>query len=85
MKVFIQIVDTITGNCQHALIDEPIKEGFEISNAVSHLVGHVKVDWNPEYKYRNLRNKPCTKSGIISETNKIINVIYYSDKIPFKE
>lgn len=85
MKTFVQIVDTLNGNYQHALIDEPIKEGYEAANAVAHLVGHVKVDWNKSVVLENLKNSPNVMTGVISDTNKIVTIIYYSDEIPFKE
>lgn len=84
MKTFVQIVDTSNGNYQHALIDEPIKEGYEVANAVAHLVGHVKIDWNSDFIHKDLVNTPRLMTGIISETNKVVNIICYSDAIPFK-
>lgn len=85
MKTFVQIVDTSNGNYQHALIDEPIIDGYEVINAIAHLVGHIKIDWYFDLKLESLKNKPCTMTGIISETNKIVTVTYYSDEIPLKE
>ena len=80
MKVFVQIVDTSNGSCQHALIDEPVKEEHAAANAIAHLVGHVKIDWHFDLKLESIKNKPCTMIGVISETNKIVNVTYYSDE-----
>ena len=80
MKTFVQIVDTSNGNYQHALIDEPIKEGHEATNAVAHLVGHVKVDWNKPVVLEDLKNSPNVITGVISDTNKIVTVIYYSEE-----
>lgn len=80
MKTFVQIVDTLNGNCQHALIDEPIQEGYEAANAVAHLVGHVKVDWNQPLILENLKNSPNIITGVISDTNKIVTVIYYIEE-----
>lgn len=80
MKVFVQIVDTSNGNCQHALIDEPIKEGYEAANAVAHLVGHVKIDWNKPLVLEDLKNSPNVITGVISDTNKIVTVIYYTEE-----
>lgn len=81
MKVFVQIIDTSNGSCQHALIDEPVKEEHAAANAVAHLVGHVKTDWNKPIVLEDLKNSPNIMTGVISETNKIVTVVYYSDKI----
>ena len=81
MKTFVQIVDTSNGNYQHALIDEPIKEGYEAANAVAHLVGHAKIDWNKPTVLEDLKHSPNIITGVISDTNKIVTVIYYSDGI----
>ena len=78
MKTFVQIVDTSNGNYQHALIDEPIKEGYEAANAVAHLVGHVKVDWNQPLVLEDLKHSPNIMTGVISDTNKIVTIIYYT-------
>lgn len=81
MKTFVQIVDTSNGTYQHALIDEYIKEGYEAANAVAHLVGHVKIDWNKPIILEDLKNSPNIITGVISDTNKIVTVVYYSDGI----
>ena len=85
MKVFVQIVDTSNGNYQHALIDEPVKADFEVANAIAHLVGHVKVEWNSDFIHKDLVNKPRLMTGIVSETNKIINIVCYEESVSSKK
>ncbi len=63
-KVYVQIIDSRTGSYQFEMIDEPVTEGNEVSNALMHLgvtFGHVK--WSNE------------NVGIVEGTTKIVCVI----------
>lgn len=72
MKVFVQIVDTKTGIYQSGMIDEPVKPGFEIANAIGHFgVNYNSVDWI----FTQDKQHPIIKYGEIRETSKVINVI----------
>lgn len=45
-KVFVQIVDFKTDCYQFEMIQEPVKEGFEIANALGHFgIGINSIDW----------------------------------------
>ena len=74
MKVFVQIIDTSVCSFQHAVIEEPIEKGFEVKNAITHLVGQVSIEWKGHFHYDNLKNSPKVLFGYISNTNKIVNV-----------
>lgn len=64
MKVYIQIVDTLTGIYQSGMIDEPVVSGKEIDNALGHFgISYGTVNWvNPNY-------------GKVENTTKIVSVI----------
>lgn len=66
MKVYITIVDTNSGQYQFGMIDEPVKAGQEISNALAHFgIRYGDVDW--ESKSRNF--------GKVDGTTKVVSVI----------
>lgn len=46
MKVFVQVVDTLTGISQNGMIEEPVEKGFEIQNALKHFgISEQDVEW----------------------------------------
>lgn len=66
MKVYITIVDTNSGQYQFGMIDEPVKAGQEISNALAHFgIRYGDVSW--ESKSRNF--------GKVDGTTKVVSVI----------
>lgn len=72
-RVYIQIVDSKTGIYQAGMIDEPVKEGFEILNALKHF-GVDSVDW--EYSNITFFDGIGTfSSGTVSETTKVVSII----------
>ena len=74
MKVFVQVVDNKTGIYQTGMIDEPVKKGYEIKNAIEHFCSS-EIDWEPDSRIDNV----VIKSGRIRETSKIISVITWKD------
>ena len=74
MIVFVQIIDTSVCSFQHAVIEEPIEKGFEVKNAIAHLVGQVSMEWISDTSV-SLENSPRILSGYITETNKIVTVV----------
>ena len=74
MKVYVQIVDTSNGIFQSGMIEEPVKKGFEIQNALAHFgVLASEINWVELYNGVNY----TSKFGEVSETTKIVNIIYY--------
>ena len=69
-KVFIQIVDTKTGGYQFEMIQEPVKNGMEMLNALKYF-GISNVNWTNT----NANDLWEAKVGIIEGTNKIITII----------
>lgn len=80
MKVFVQIVDTKTGKYEHAMIDEPVVKGQEVSNALSHLIGKALIEWNSDFIHKDLVNTPRLMTGIICDTNKVLNIVCYEEE-----
>lgn len=74
-KVYIQIVDILSGISQNGVIEEPVSEGLEIQNALAHFsVGGV--NWFNEYKTDTYE----TKCGQVVDTSKIVNVVVRQSK-----
>lgn len=72
MKVFVQIIDTITGIYQTGMIDENVVKGKEIENALLHFGVHEReMTWLNTCNVNNV----CTKFGQIEGTSKIVNTI----------
>lgn len=68
-KVSVMIVDTKTGVSQFGVIEEPVKEGYEIDNALKHFGverGHVIFE---ESLWENILY------GFVEGTTKYVNVI----------
>lgn len=71
MKVFVQIIDTKTGIYQTGMIEEPVKSGLEIDNALKHFgVINGEVSW-----FYNKEGDFNIKNGEISGTTKIVSVV----------
>lgn len=82
MKVYVQVIDTLTGIYQAGRIEEPVMKGMEISNALKHFgVFENEVEWY----YKNTRFGPndsgekcesiISKFGKVEGTTKIVSVI----------
>ena len=71
MKVFVQVINITNGIYQHGMIDEPVKKGLEIANALGHFgvnintVEWISTDATEDYE---------SKFGAIKETTKIVTV-----------
>ena len=70
MKVYIQVIDTITGVYQTGMIDEPVQKGYEIKNAIEHFTSS-NINWISETEY----NKIISKTGKVEGTTKVISII----------
>lgn len=71
MRVYVQVIDSKTGVYQTGVIDEPVKEGFEVQNAISHFgVNYGHVEWN-----KSFINNAQVMFGNIRDTSKIVSVI----------
>ena len=71
-KVYVLIVDTRSGISQNGMIEEPIKEGFEIDNALRHFgITRGNIEW---YNQTNDVNASIM-SGVVSETTKVVNIV----------
>lgn len=70
MKVFVQVINTKTGGYQYEMIDEPVRSGCEVLNALKHFgiddVNWTMVDADELWE---------AKFGTIEGTNKIVSVI----------
>lgn len=65
MKVYITIVDTITGIYQSGMIDEPVVKGQEIANALAHFgISYGNIKWDYEHNF-----------GHVEDASKIVSVI----------
>lgn len=68
MKVNIQVVDKKTGICQFGSIDEQVKEGLEIENALKHFgLSYGYIEW--EF------NNDTFKIGKVQGTTKVVSII----------
>ena len=71
MKVFVQVINITNGIYQEGMIDEPIKKGLEIANAL----GHFGIDVNTvEWTSTDATEDYESKFGAIKETTKIVTV-----------
>lgn len=76
MKVFIQIVDTFHGIHQEGMIEEPVKESFEIENALKHFgVDYGKVTWEEKVLENNVATSFTIMRGRVDNAYKVINII----------
>ena len=75
-KVYVQVVDSLTGISQNGTIEEPVKENHEIENALKHFgVIYGEVTWNINFTNVNIVNSPRLLLGYVEGTGKIINVV----------
>lgn len=75
-KVYVLIVDSLTGISQTGMIEEPVKENHEIENAIKHFgVIYGEVIWNSNFVNNDVTNNPRLLTGYVEGANKIINVI----------
>lgn len=75
-KVYVQIVDTLTGISQTGMIEEPVKESLEIENAIKHFgVIYGEVSWNSNFVNIDVINNPRLLTGYVEGAHKVLNVI----------
>lgn len=66
-KVAVMIVDTKTSVSQFGVIEEPVKEGFEVENALKHFgVDRGNVLWD---------TTGIIKTGFVEGTTKVVSVV----------
>ena len=71
MKIFVQVINVKDGVYQQGMIDEPIKKGLEVANAL----GHFGIDINTiEWTSTDATESYESKFGAIKETTKIVTV-----------
>ena len=71
MKVFVQVINITNGIYQQGMIDEPIKKGLEVANAL----GHFGVDINTiEWTSTDATENYESKFGVIKDTTKVVTV-----------
>lgn len=76
MKVFVQIVDTLSGISQTGMIEEPIVKGQEIQNALKHFgVIYGEIVWNSNFVNSDVAHNPRLLTGYVEGGNKVVNVI----------
>ena len=75
-KVYVLIVDTITGISQSGMIEEPVIKGQEIQNALKHFgIVYGEITWNSDFINEDVVNHPRLLTGYVDGTNKVVNVI----------
>ena len=73
MKVFVQVIDEKTGIYSGGMIDEPVKSGLEIDNAITHFgILPSEVEWLSSY---STNSQIKNKYGKVTGTTKIVSVI----------
>ena len=71
MKVFVQVINVKDGVYQQGMIDEPIKKGLEVANAL----GHFGIDINTvEWTSTDATEDYESKFGAVKDTTKIVTV-----------
>ena len=71
MKVYVQVINITNGIYQQGMIDEPIKKGLEVSNAL----GHFGIDINTvEWTSTDATENYESKFGAVIDTTKIVTV-----------
>ena len=71
MKVFVQVINVKDGVYQQGMIDEPIKKGLEVANAL----GHFGIDINTvEWTSTDATEDYESKFGAIKDTTKVVTV-----------
>lgn len=80
MKVSVMIVDTVNEITQYGTIEEPIRKGFEVANALGHFGVNINsVAWNSDFSHMDVPNKPRLMTGCVTGTSKVVNVIAYEN------
>lgn len=73
MKVYVQIIDTKTGIYQTGMIDEPVKEEYQVLNALKHF-GVDCVDWiTHDIEFLDSIGK--ANIGTVNGTTKVVSVL----------
>ena len=71
MKIFVQVINVTNGIYQQGMIDEPIKKGLEVANAL----GHFGIDVNTvEWTSTDATEDYESKFGAVIDTTKIVTV-----------
>ena len=71
MKVFVQVINITNGIYQQGMIDEPIKKGLEVANALGHFgIDITTVEWTSTDATEDYESK----FGAIKETTKVVTV-----------
>lgn len=80
IKVSVQIVDSLSGLSQYVTIEEMVKEGFEIENALRHLgIKYNEVTFYYDFTNPFILNRPRVLSGFLE--NKIVNIIVLKEVV----
>ena len=80
MKVFVQVVDTNSGISQYGMIEELVKKGFEVANALGHFGVNINsVEWNSDFVHGDIKNTPRLMTGRVSGTSKVVSIVAYED------
>ena len=75
-RVYVQVVDSLTGISQNGMIEEPVKENLEVENAIKHFgVIYGEVTWNSSFINSSIANNPRLLTGYVEGANKIVNVV----------
>ena len=76
MKVFVQVVDTLTGISQNGMIEEPVEKGFEIQNALKHFgISEQDVKWLYSKEGFSENVNGDILSGRVEGTYKLLSII----------
>lgn len=68
MRVYLQVIDKITGIYQTGMINEPVVKGKEVENALKHFgVSYGTIEWEHQSE--------TFKYGKIEGTSKIISIV----------
>lgn len=73
MKVYVQVVDTISGISQNGMIEERVMKDFEIQNALKHFgVEFNDVKWYNHFIDSDINVRVMT--GLVEGTSRVVNV-----------
>ena len=71
MKVFVEVINITNGIYQQGMIDEPVKKGLEVANALEHFGIDINtIEWTSTDATEDYESK----FGTIIETTKIVTV-----------
>ena len=71
MKVFVQVINITNGVYQQGMIDEPVKKGLEVANALGHFGVDINtVNWISTDSSENWESK----FGVINNTTKVVTI-----------